>query len=186
VQTTFSEITDTVAVGGSRTVTIECCKTGVQFRVALHPAISDRLCPGKAVGLPSWVPSEHDPPAAPPVATTGEGAQQAAGIAAAERDQSQCADVERSFYIVVVQPASSRDILVRKRALSEPGSRLLSGEGCSAASSATVGPMQVSKWKSGCAVASHGDFTPPESLSGLVLGPLLGSGSFGKGEALTL
>eukprot|EP00193_Tetraselmis_chui_P018235 CAMPEP_0177784726 /NCGR_PEP_ID=MMETSP0491_2-20121128/19887_1 /TAXON_ID=63592 /ORGANISM="Tetraselmis chuii, Strain PLY429" /LENGTH=683 /DNA_ID=CAMNT_0019305577 /DNA_START=145 /DNA_END=2196 /DNA_ORIENTATION=- len=153
--TKFTDITDTSAVAGSRIVRVESCTTGDEFSVALHPASTDRLAPCKATGMPSWVSSIHD-------------------SKSELRDTDDSIDVEKCFYFAVVVPTTRRK---RLRSDSDGGhkeSLKSSGAGsrpsrCSDKSALTQG-----------SVSSYGDFTPPTALDGLHLGPLIGSGSFGK------
>jgi hypothetical protein len=168
-QTKFDDITATTAVGGSRVVGIESCKTGAQFTIALYPASTDRLAPGKATGIPSWLPSENDPTGKLGV-ISGEGMQ----TDVSARDKSACIDVEKCFYFAVVQPVG------RKRLRSDSDAGQSDSSICFGLGSAH---NSVSSKES---ASSYGDFTPPQSLDGLQLGPLVGSGSFGKGEPATL
>lgn len=180
--TKLNDITDTAAEAGSRTVLVESCETGAQLSITLHPASADRLAPGKAVGLPSWVPSENDPPGTKIGITTGG---RGGPVEVAKRDKSKCVDVEKCFYFAVVQPlplapeveASAGPAHTRhnERERSNTSSKTSTATGGSGSAVSSA----KSKWSTSSS-RSYGDFPLPPSLRGLQLGPLLGSGSFGK------
>jgi len=135
-------------------------KSGRWLNLRMMPATSDRLAPSKATGIPSWVPSED-----------------AAGCKLGlEIDTDRIVDVnDKDKDLVPDSKCFWLAIVVE------------SGEHISAELTATTtistapstGRNSGASQSSGCS-SLFGDYKLPDELPDVTLGPLLGSGSFGK------
>ena len=146
--------------------------TGQKVNLNLRPASSDQISPGKPVGVPSWVPSEmaHDDLI---------GLDMDPITVKEHTDLGMCSNVAKCFYFVVISPYASSSAASSQRTslesnTSEVSSMEVSGS-LTDASGASYGRL-ISN--------SYGDHFIPDDLAGLELGPLIGSGGFGKGECL--
>jgi hypothetical protein len=180
-QTSFEDIAGTIANSGSILITVAVISTGALLALDLYPASTDRISPGKATALPSWVPSETETTGVLGV-TAGKGA----AVEVGDRDRARCPEVGKCFYFAVVQSISPPNMGAGKRNRSVSTAGKSSAPASSQRSDTfdyscnTMSASSMSSPHSG-GLLTHGDFPPPRSLRGLVVGPLLGSGSFGKG-----
>jgi hypothetical protein len=131
----------------------------------LMPATTDRFASSKATGIPSWVPSVD----APKGSKLGLDVDDDKIVDVVERDVMDVQDA-KCFWFAVVRSSSF-------------GSDVGSTQPSSGQTSSTQSGSQNSSNRSAsiCSFRSgFGEYTPPTSLGKLQLGPLLGSGSFGK------
>jgi len=140
-------------------VTVTCKETGRFMSLCLMPAISDRLAPSKAVGIPSWVPSEE----APKGSKLGLDVDLDKVVDIKDRDRNRVPDTKCFWFAMVFETSS--DPLFLKTSSTDSGEPI------------TGGSFGSSFRSSGSA---FGDYTAPACLGNLGVGPLLGSGSFGK------
>eukprot|EP00193_Tetraselmis_chui_P008054 CAMPEP_0177758852 /NCGR_PEP_ID=MMETSP0491_2-20121128/4412_1 /TAXON_ID=63592 /ORGANISM="Tetraselmis chuii, Strain PLY429" /LENGTH=689 /DNA_ID=CAMNT_0019274627 /DNA_START=84 /DNA_END=2153 /DNA_ORIENTATION=- len=165
----MEEITSIVADGGVVKVQVKCKASEMLLPVVLRPASSDQLNPGKPVGVPSWVPSENSP------GGTKMGVDMDS-IDVTSKDPSLCADVEKCFYFVVISP----DVVPADGKSSGGGSFSVVKPQSQKMSTGSSGKIPANWSYSSGSSHSYGDYTMPDSLGDLSLGPLIGSGAFGK------
>jgi len=152
---------------------IDCPSTGKSVEVRLLPATSDRLAPSKATNIPAWVDYQDDPPLSKSVQDR----------IMTKGDKDTVVRDCKCFWFVVIcdQRTLTEDNL--KNAGYRSFARQPSGDstrtGTSAANdleTSSVMSSLSSSWSS-----FYGDYPLPPKLNGVLeLGPLLGSGSFGK------
>jgi hypothetical protein len=162
----------------------QCATTKRWLTLRLMPATTDRLSPSKATGIPGWVPSVD----APKGNKLGFDVDSEKVVDITELDLMDVQDA-KCFWFAVVLDSAEFDLTAP---MSE-GKQMMSA-GSTQAGSATTGSNLGSvksgtgRTGSGSTVASgacgmtsaFGEYVPPASLGKLQLGPLLGSGSFGK------
>lgn len=136
---------------------VTCKKTGKSLALRFMPATSDRLAPSKATGIPSWVPSED----APPGSKLGLDVDKDKTVDVTERDRSSSPDSKCFWFAVVVE------------------SEYFSSATSAGGSSVSVNSTADTDWSADFS-CGFGDYAIPEGMGNLSLGPLLGSGSFGK------
>jgi len=145
-----------------------CVTSKRELTLRMMPATTDRFSPSKATGIPGWVPSAD----APKGSKLGLDVDDDKIIDIENRDLMEVPDAKCFWFAVVVNNSSIS---------SSAGSTVASSGRMSGSQSGSAGSKTT---KSGGSVKSFGSFfgeyTPPESLGDLQLGPLLGSGSFGK------
>eukprot|EP00191_Tetraselmis_sp_GSL018_P002206 CAMPEP_0177598194 /NCGR_PEP_ID=MMETSP0419_2-20121207/12187_1 /TAXON_ID=582737 /ORGANISM="Tetraselmis sp., Strain GSL018" /LENGTH=714 /DNA_ID=CAMNT_0019090559 /DNA_START=138 /DNA_END=2283 /DNA_ORIENTATION=+ len=148
------EVAEKIAEGGVAEVPVTCKTTGKRFSLTLRPACSDQMTPGKPVTVPSWVPSEKSPGGV----KMGIDMEP---VEVAKRDPALCQDVEKCFYLGIVSPA---------RCSADGGSP--TGSASSEEARSPLRPLGSPR--------AYGDYGMPRELEGLEMGPLVGSGGFGK------
>mmetsp|Transcript_438 Transcript_438/g.1315 ORF Transcript_438/g.1315 Transcript_438/m.1315 type:complete len:743 (+) Transcript_438:113-2341(+) len=185
------DVSKKVSDGATVNVKMICKTSGKRLWLCLRTACSDQLAPGKPVGVPSWVPSERD----------GQGRL---GIdmdptTVMEKDPELCQDVEKCFYFAVVVPEFdsmySDHTSIGSLDHSNAGSMQSSKTGISSGAQSSAGTVSAGSGsidsgsvQSGGSFSKplgsanvYGDHSMPEDLAGQVqLGPLVGSGGFGK------
>ena len=192
-----------IAKGETVTTVCRCKKTGMTLRLSLRPACTDQLSPGKPVGVPSWVPSETDSDDSMGVDVDA--------IRVSDMDPELCSDVSRCFYFVVLQPVDLMgDSVTSVKPPSVPTPRIsedsyadeqgatnvsMGSGGSSGNDPATTtssggsgqgsGNSKEEVWLADGSETTYGDFHIPEDIRPyLTMGTMIGSGCFGKGQAL--
>jgi PAS domain-containing protein len=140
-----------------------CLTSKRWLTLRMMPATTDRFSPSKATGIPGWVPSVE----APKGIKLGLDVDDDKVVDIADRDLMEVPDSKCFWFAVVVKKWE----VASSMGSTATGSQILSGSG----SDGSAGGASVSSFGSG-----FGEYTPPASLGKLELGPLLGSGSFGK------
>ena len=147
-------------------------ETGHKVTLNLQPASTDQISPGKPVGVPSWVPSEM-------VDDCPIGLDMEPVKVKEHMELGMCSNVAKCFYFVVISPYTSSSGASSQRTSldsDDPGAYCVD-------MSEDSGTSSKSSWKPiSSSGSSYGDYTIPEDLAGLELGPLIGSGGCGKGE----
>ena len=148
-------------------------ETGQKVTLNLQPASTDQISPGKPVGVPSWVPSEMSDDC--PIGLDMEPVK-----VKEHMELGMCSNVARCFYFVAISPYNPFSGVTSRR--TSINDSMASGA-YSVDVSENSGTSSKSSWKPiSSSGNSYGDYTIPEDLAGLELGPLIGSGCFGKGE----
>ncbi|CAK0843031.1 unnamed protein product [Prorocentrum cordatum] len=165
------DIAKILGVGDAFEMSFFCEKSKRWLTLKLMPATSDRLAPSKATGIPSWVPSAYDPPDT----KLGFDVDDDKKVEVTKRQQSELMDVAdaKCFWFAIVLSAESDASTAYGSEGKSSGARTSSGRRSTEASSGKGGAFDG--YQSG-----FGEYNPPTELSQLQLGPLLGSGSFGK------
>lgn len=175
-QTTFPDITQTAADAGVLRVDVRCNKTSVMFTLVLRPASSDQMTPGKPLGMPNWVPCDGASGSG-----AGSGVQEVAYFG-----------LEKCMYLAIIETQEQKSLW---KTTSRRGSCAASSpEGSSQFGSLHMnssdclinfhGDSGSANLQGGSSSWSYGDFSPPQDMGLVELGPLVGTGAFGKGEPL--
>lgn len=153
----MADVHSAVARGDAIELDVRCRASGVPLRVVLRPASTDQLTPGKPVGVPNWCISEvvHGDAGSP----AGQ-----LGVDLPPVDVDAVSELASCFWLVQVVPALTA-------AAPRAGSLDLVQ---------TPSPVQRRARRSDEAPCAFGSRPPPPALDGLRLGPLIGSGAFGK------
>eukprot|EP00933_Yihiella_yeosuensis_P016552 TRINITY_DN14093_c0_g1_i3.p1 TRINITY_DN14093_c0_g1~~TRINITY_DN14093_c0_g1_i3.p1 ORF type:complete len:721 (-),score=164.64 TRINITY_DN14093_c0_g1_i3:205-2286(-) len=136
------------------------CKTSNKpMRLKMMQATSSRLAPSKVTKIPGWVPSEDDPKGA----LLGLDVEKELVVDIGDRDPDSVPDTKCFWFAIVVSQA--------------PGSE--KSEATTASDATTGTPSDIS---SDVLSSAFGDYRGPSGMlsSKITIGPLLGSGSFGK------
>jgi len=142
-----------------------CSMSNRWLTFRLMPATTDRLAPSKATGIPGWVPSVD----APNGTKLGIDIDKNKIVDIEKRDLMDVVDA-KCFWFAMVIPASSPNT-----------SATGTGSGTSGTTgSGGYGSGQTPKSASSGFTSAFGEHSPPAELGEINLGPLLGSGSFGK------
>ena len=162
------------------TVTAIHKETGHKVTLNLQPASTDQISPGKPVGVPSWVPSEM-------LDDCLIGLDMEPVKVKEHMELGMCSNVAKCFYFVVISPyVPSSGVTSQRTSINDSmasGAYSVDVSG----NSLNSGMSSKSSWKPiSSSGNSYGDYTIPEDLTGLELGPLIGSGGFGKGECCVL
>lgn len=144
-----------------------CAKSRRRLTLRLMPASSDRFSLSKATGIPGWVPSQD----APKGTKLGCDVDDDRVVDVTGRDMMYVQDA-KCFWFAMVLDSDEAD--------SDAASTYLSSGKASAASSTQVGSGSLKGSSNWGFTSSFGEYIVPNQLSSLKLGPLLGSGSFGK------
>lgn len=160
-----------LGVGDAFEMSFFCEVSSRWLTLRLMPATSDRLAPSKATGIPSWVPSAEDPPDTKLGCDVDDGKK----VDVAKRHQSGIMDVQdaKCFWFAIVLSVKSEASTTYGSVGKDSGGRTSSGRRSTEASTREGGSLDG--YTSG-----FGEYNPPTKLSQLRLGPLLGTGSFGK------
>lgn len=145
---------------------VTCGTSGRCLTLRMMPATTDRFSPSKATGIPGWVPSED----APKGTKLGCDVDSEKVGDVTSRDSNDLMDVQdaKCFWFVMVLSSEETE--------SDAASTYLSSGQASAVSSTQAGTTSSNY----SFTSAFGEYIPPTELSTLKLGPLLGSGSFGK------
>ena len=166
-----------IANCSSMTITAIHKQTGQKITLNLQPASSDQISPGKPVGVPSWVPSEM-------VEDSLIGIDMEPVKVKEHMELGMCSNVAKCFYFVVISPyVPTSGASSQRTSMNEENSGAYSLD---MSGNVNSGMSSKSSWKPiSSSGSSYGDYSIPEDLPGLELGPLIGSGGFGKGEYST-
>jgi len=155
---TQAELGSMTGTGSSFVMRLFCIPSGKWLTLNLMPATSDRLAPSKATGIPGWVPGVDSPPKS----KLGLDVEADLKVDVSDRDTNMVQDCKTFWFAIVIGTVSS-----------DGGS---TGAG---PSSGTDGLSSGGSSQSSIS-STYGEYCMPAGLGGLKLGPLLGSGSFGK------
>jgi hypothetical protein len=173
LQGVLEKVDAAVAAGKPARVAVRSRTSGALLTLVLRPASTDQLNPDKPVGVPNWVRSEKELQAgtvAAPLAldTTGE-------VGTIDPQLASC------FYLAVVEPFDG---------VSEAGALPAGSPMSSAGHVGSDGVMEPGTpelfARPPRSMLAYGDHSIPPALAGLEMGPLIGSGSFAKGECGSL
>lgn len=153
---THSELGAMTGSGSSFILPLFCIPTEKWLTFSLMPATSDRLAPSKATGIPSWVPGVNSPPSS----KLGLDVEADLKVDVSDRDTNMVQDAKTFWFAIVIETADS-----------DSGSTA-AGPGSDTDGTSSVCSSQPS--------TTYGEYRMPAGLGKLTLGPLLGSGSFGK------
>lgn len=142
-------------------ISLTCKQSGLVMTLGLLPAISDRLAPSKATGIPSWVPSED----APKGSRLGMDVDANKVVDIKDRDKDIVPDSKCFWFAMVFESGESGQ--------EPPGTGKLSSSGSTQSGGPRTGTFRTTG-------SAFGQYTVPASLGQIDFGPLLGSGSFGK------
>ncbi|PSC73115.1 kinase [Micractinium conductrix] len=171
----MAELDAAVAAGRPVRASLRSCMSGRTVSVVLRPGSSDQLQPSKVIGIPNWVPSEKAPQvgchagALPGALDADSGAvwegpaPDACGAASPQ--------LASCFWFVEIEGSAAGTPVgsAASQASSAPGAPGTPVEGEEAPRRRASGVLQT--------FASQ---PLPEAMEGLEMGPLIGSGSFGK------
>lgn len=168
-------------LGDTFEMRVLCKSASTELRLRLLPAVSDRFAPSKATGLPAWAPFVGDK--AGSVVEPSPGGSEGAIFGGEGRG---IVDDVKCFWFAVVQEASiSRQVRTASKVVAEPlGDAAAVGGGMARTPKTGGSKMSTSLSEASTATSSHGspycDYQVPAELAVEEVGPLLGSGSFGK------
>eukprot|EP00927_Polykrikos_kofoidii_P046330 TRINITY_DN40561_c0_g1_i1.p1 TRINITY_DN40561_c0_g1~~TRINITY_DN40561_c0_g1_i1.p1 ORF type:complete len:715 (-),score=90.49 TRINITY_DN40561_c0_g1_i1:163-2307(-) len=139
--------------------TLYCVASETWVTLKFIPATSDRLAPSKATAIPSWVPSVDGN------SNLGIDVDSDKIHSVADRDTNVVQDVKTFWFAIVIDKTVSESGVSGYDEMAE-----------------TVAPSSTDDQDfASTNASSYGDYlSPPLSLRHIKLGPLLGSGSFGK------
>jgi len=163
---TREEIADVTGQGQQFDLRLTCKQSGTIFTMRLMPATSDRLAPSKASGIPAYVPSED----APKGTKLGCDVDKDKIVDIKDRDLDFVTDTKCFWFATIMgsSPGSS----------ASESTQAGSGSGSGSQSNQNTGKSSNASFDCG-----FGEYVIPDlgdKLGRLKLGPLLGSGSFGK------
>jgi hypothetical protein len=170
-----------VAAGQPARATVTSRRTGQKVTITLRPGSSDQLQPSKAIGIPNWVPSELEPQAgchagALPGAIQRDGGDVFEGPAPSTPGGS-FPQLASCFWFVSIEgtPPGSAAGHVLTAAVPSAGSAATSAPGAPTTPGGTVEAAPPVR-----TLQAFASKAVPRQLKGLALGPLIGSGSFGR------
>jgi PAS domain-containing protein len=143
---------------------VRCNVSGRWMTLRLMPATTDRFAPSKATGIPGWVPSVD----APQGVKLGLDVDEDKVVDIGMRDLMDVPDAKCFWFAMVLECGSGEGV---KGSASDNGSSAATRSGSGSSKTGST----ISGFSSG-----FGEYDPPASLGKVRLGPLLGSGSFGK------
>lgn len=163
-----------VAAGRPTRALVVCKRSGRVVTVALRPGSSDQLTPTKPIGIPNWVPSEKAPHTGCHAGALPGGLDAGSDVfegPAALSEGSPSPELAACFWFVEVEGSA-------------PGTPAL-GSADSMASSVPGAPGTPVGEEPGApgmrrTMQSFSSEPLPGPLEGLEMGPLVGSGSFGR------
>lgn len=148
--------------GDTFDIQVSCQFSKDTLTLRLMPASSDRFAPSKATGIPAWVPSER----APLGSKLGLDVDPDKVVDVTERDTTSIPDAKCFWYAIVIN--------------TETQITPYTSVGDSAHNTSSLyGSPDSMLWSSNLGSA-FGEFRAPAAFGDLQMGPLLGSGSFGK------
>lgn len=158
-QVMLVEVDAAVASGRSTRLPVRSKASGTLIMLVLRPAGTDQLVPEKPVGVPNWVRSELE--------LKGGRVEDALATDTSGAVGTIDPQLARSFFLVAIE-------WVDNTAALPDGIPVSSGELSETLAGPDTPPQVDLK------VQAYGDKPVPASLTGLDLGPLIGSGSFAK------
>mmetsp|Transcript_93865 Transcript_93865/g.265557 ORF Transcript_93865/g.265557 Transcript_93865/m.265557 type:complete len:731 (-) Transcript_93865:150-2342(-) len=166
-----------LGVGDAFQLRFFCGLSNRWLTLRLMPATSDRLAPSKATGIPSWVPSVEDPPDT----TLGLDVDDDKKVDVTKRDIMDVPDA-KCFWFAIVLAVDSESVTKSQSDTKHSSAGKSSGGKTSSTRQSTEASLHShTSGKSAAGyISGFGEYNPPAELSQLRLGPLLGSGSFGK------
>jgi len=162
--------------GDSFDLRLFCDDSGRWLTLRLMPATSDRFAPSKATGIPGWIPSENAPEG------TKLGLDVENPVDITKRDSSTVPDTKCFWFAMAFVNADDDISTYDKFSFDSPSedaaSETTSARGTQSEHLSSGQPNSIRKSSScGSAFGEHG---APIDIGDVELGPLLGSGSFGK------
>jgi len=185
-KTTPLEFSLATGLGDTFEMDVRCQKTDKDLHVQMLPGTSDRLAPSKATAIPGWVPSQESEAFSQDVHTRISGGKGTEML----RD---C----KCFWFVIISETVPLTVGTLKAAESKSekaemgdkekdGDEILKGgykterRPSNSTTTGSIGSGSLSTLSSSWS-SFYGDYPLPPKLSGKVeMGPLLGTGSFGK------
>jgi hypothetical protein len=159
---------------------IKCNRTGVVFTLVLRPAGTDHMTPGKPSAAQGYGPGVKFSHCG---ASLSIGAPHIVDQKQSNWKHIKYLGLDKCMYLAVIETPEQKSlwkVTSRRRSgsvnnalpFSLTGSARMLGGASIMASGNTM--SNASSW-------SYGDFSPPRDIGHLELGPLIGSGGFGKG-----
>lgn len=189
----MKRIDSAVVAGTPARITVASKRTGRQVSVVLRPASTDQLSPSKAVGIPNWVPSEKAPQmgchaGALPGALEAGGGEFEGPVGTGGSGHPQLANC---FWFVQVEGSAVSS--AASSAATSAGSSVAPSVGAPRTPGATPpgtrsnsidvgGNKEARLRRSSTELPLHlfSSKPLPAVLEGLQMGPMIGSGSFGR------
>ena len=166
-----------VAAGRPARAAVVSKRSGERLTVVLRPGASDQLAPGKAIGIPNWVPSERAPGAGCHAGALPGGLDDGGDVFEGPKGThtTPTPQLATCFWFVAVE-GSPVGSAASQASSSGVAAAAVTPGGPSTPSGVAPAPRAARK-----ALQTFFSQQQPEALQGLQMGPLVGSGSFGRG-----